>query len=187
MWSRSVRRSGRTSVAYCGCRSSGAIGGLSTTGGICRPSRTGSSATSTRPSRSIRPRRAWSTPRISITFGFLRTRACACRWVFVNARRWMRTPQRPGARRNARSHQGRPRTAPPWSDGRITMEITTTDADGFDRLSQHADLVIVLISRADIEVMRVAGTVERLKLFNDDAELVYRFAGRVVVQVEGYD
>src|SRR6218665_1831362 len=77
----------------------------------------------------------------------------------------MRTPQRPGARRNARSHQCRPRTAPPWSDGRITMEITMTDADGFDRLSQHADLVIVLISRADIEAMRGAGAVELLAAF----------------------
>src|SRR6218665_2913861 len=98
----------------------------------------------------------------------------------------MRTPQRPGARRNAGWQQCRPRTAPPWSDGRITMEITMTDADGFDRLSQHADLVIVLISRAGIEGMR-GGGVELLKVLSDDGELVYRFAGRVVVQVEGYD
>lgn len=67
------------------------------------------------------------------------------------------------------------------------MEITTTDADGFDRLSQHADLAIVLISRADIEAMQVGSTVERLMLFSDDAEQVFRFAGRMVLQIEGYD
>jgi len=67
------------------------------------------------------------------------------------------------------------------------MKITTTDADGFDRLSQHADLAIVLVSRADIEAMQVGSTVERLMLFSDDAEQVYRFAGRMVLQVEGYD
>lgn len=67
------------------------------------------------------------------------------------------------------------------------MDITMTDAEGFDRHSQHADLAIILISRADIEAMRVSSTVERLMLLSEDAEQVFRFAGRVVLQINGYD
>lgn len=67
------------------------------------------------------------------------------------------------------------------------MEIRITDADGFGRLSPKADLAIVVITRADIEAFRVGSTVERLLLFSDDANQVMRFAGRMVIQVEGYD
>lgn len=67
------------------------------------------------------------------------------------------------------------------------MDITITDADGFGRHSPRADLAIVVITRADIESLRVGSTVERLLLFSDDAMQVMRFAGRMVVQVEGYD
>ena len=67
------------------------------------------------------------------------------------------------------------------------MEIRITDADGFGRLSPKADLAIVVITRADIEAFRVGSTVERLLLFSDDANQVMRFAGRMVIQVEGYE
>jgi len=67
------------------------------------------------------------------------------------------------------------------------MEISITDADGFDRLSPKADLAIVVITRTEIEAFKVGSTVERLLLFSDDSEQVLRFAGRMVVQVEGYD
>ncbi len=67
------------------------------------------------------------------------------------------------------------------------MEIHITDADGFDRLSAKTDLVFVVIARADIEAFKVGSTVERLMLLSDDATQVMRFAGRMVVLVEGYD
>lgn len=67
------------------------------------------------------------------------------------------------------------------------MKVTLTDADGFHNNARHADLAIIVISRADIEAMRVGSTVERLMLFSDDTEQVLRFAGRMVLQVEGYD
>ncbi len=67
------------------------------------------------------------------------------------------------------------------------MEISITDADGFGRLAPKADLIFLIISRADIEAFRVGSTVERLLLLSDDAEQVMRFAGRVVIQVDGYD
>ena len=67
------------------------------------------------------------------------------------------------------------------------MQIRITDAAGFDRMSPGADLAVVVISRADIEEFRVGNTVGHLMLFSDDAAQVRRFAGRMVVQVEGYD
>lgn len=67
------------------------------------------------------------------------------------------------------------------------MQIRITDAAGFDRMSPGADLAVVVISRADIEDFRVGSTVGHLMLFSDDAAQVRRFAGRMVVQVEGYD
>ncbi len=67
------------------------------------------------------------------------------------------------------------------------MEIRITDADGFGRMSPNADLAIVIITRADIEAFQVGSTVERLMLFSDDAKQVMRFAGRMLIQVEGYD
>lgn len=67
------------------------------------------------------------------------------------------------------------------------MKVTQTDADGFHNHAQQADLVIVVISRFDIETMRVGSTVERLMLLSDDTEQVFRFAGRMALQVEGYD
>lgn len=67
------------------------------------------------------------------------------------------------------------------------MHIRVTDAEGFEQLSQEADLVIVTIQRADIEGLRVGSAVERLLLLSDNAEQVRRFAGRMLVLVEGYD
>lgn len=67
------------------------------------------------------------------------------------------------------------------------MEIRFTDADGFDRQAQGADMAIVLISRQDIVSFRVGSVVERLMLFSDSREQAQRFAGRMVLQVEGYD
>lgn len=67
------------------------------------------------------------------------------------------------------------------------MEIRITDAEGFDRTAPGADLAVVVITRADIEAGSVGETVERLLLFSDDAVQVYRFAGRMLLTVEGYD
>lgn len=67
------------------------------------------------------------------------------------------------------------------------MQIRITDADGFNRLSAGADLAVVVFARADVERCRVGSTVERLMLFSDGAAQVRRFAGRMVLQVEGYD
>lgn len=67
------------------------------------------------------------------------------------------------------------------------MTIKITDADGFDRSAQGADLAVVLVSRQDVEALRIGSTVERLMLFSDCARHVHQFAGRVVIQVDGYD
>jgi hypothetical protein len=67
------------------------------------------------------------------------------------------------------------------------MTIRFTDADGFDRGAQGADLAVVLVSRQDVESLRIGSTVERLMLFSDCAKHVHQFAGRVVIQVDGYD
>lgn len=67
------------------------------------------------------------------------------------------------------------------------MEIRFTDADGFDQQAQGADLAVLLISRQDIVTLKVGSVVERLMLFSDCREHVERFAGRMVLQVEGYD
>lgn len=67
------------------------------------------------------------------------------------------------------------------------MKIHVTDADGFSRRSQDADLAVVVISRADIEACRVGSAIQRLMLFSDDAAQVHRFAGRMMLAVEGYD
>lgn len=67
------------------------------------------------------------------------------------------------------------------------MEINITDADGFGRMSPTADLAIVVITRAEIDAFQVGSTVERLMLFSDDVAQVMRFAGRMLIQVEGYD
>jgi hypothetical protein len=67
------------------------------------------------------------------------------------------------------------------------MKIHVTEADGFARRSQDADLAVVVISRADVEACRVGSTVQRLMLFSDDAAQVHRFAGRMMLAVEGYD
>lgn len=67
------------------------------------------------------------------------------------------------------------------------MTIKITDADGFDRSAQGADLAVVLVSRQDVEALRIGSTVERLMLFSDCAKHVHQFAGRVVIQVDGYD
>src|SRR6218665_1424675 len=83
-----------------------------------------------------------------------------------------------------RTERSRGRTT---KQGVSAMEIRITDADGFGRLSPKADLAVVVITRADIEALRVGSTVERLLLFSDDATQVLRFAGRMVIQVEGYD
>ena len=69
---------------------------------------------------------------------------------------------------------------------RFVTEIRITNAEGFDRAAQGADLAVV-IARADIETCQVGGTVARLMLFSDNAVQGHRFAGRMVVQVEGYD
>lgn len=67
------------------------------------------------------------------------------------------------------------------------MEIRFTDADGFDRQAPGSDLAVLLISRQDIAAFKVGSVVERLMLFSDCREHVQRFAGRMVLQVEGYD
>ena len=63
---------------------------------------------------------------------------------------------------------------------RFVTEIRITNAEGFDRAAQGADLAVV-IARADIETCQVGGTVARLMLFSDNAVQVHRFAGRMVV------
>lgn len=67
------------------------------------------------------------------------------------------------------------------------MTIKFTDADGFDRSAQGADLAVVLVSRQDVEALKIGSTVERLMLFSDCAKHVHQFAGRVIIQVDGYD
>lgn len=67
------------------------------------------------------------------------------------------------------------------------MSIRFTDADGFDQGAKGADLVVVLVSRQDIETLRIGSVVERLMLFSDCAKHVHQFAGRMVIQVDGYD
>lgn len=67
------------------------------------------------------------------------------------------------------------------------MSIKFTDADGFDQGAEGADLAVVLVSRQDIEALRIGSVVERLMLFSDSAKHVHQFAGRMVIQVDGYD
>lgn len=67
------------------------------------------------------------------------------------------------------------------------MSIKFTDADGFDQGAQGADLAVVLVSRQDIEALRIGSVVERLMLFSDSAKHVHQFAGRMIMQVNGYD
>lgn len=67
------------------------------------------------------------------------------------------------------------------------MEFRATDADGFHQVAQDAEMVVILITRQEIETLRVASAVERLTMLSESAEHVRRFAGRVGIQVSGYD
>ena len=67
------------------------------------------------------------------------------------------------------------------------MEIRFTDADGFDRHAAHADLAVLVVQREDIEGLRVGSIVERLLMLSDSRAHAQRFAGRVLLQVGGYD
>ncbi|WP_284617531.1 hypothetical protein [Aquabacterium humicola] len=67
------------------------------------------------------------------------------------------------------------------------MEIRFTDAHGFDRGSDGADMAAVLFTRTEVEAGLVGSAVERLMLFSDDARQVRRFAGRVILVFSGYD
>ncbi|CAM3421851.1 hypothetical protein [Paracidovorax anthurii] len=67
------------------------------------------------------------------------------------------------------------------------MQIRYTDGSGFDQQVQEADFAVIVISREDVEAPRVDGTAQRLTAFSDDPIRVHRFAGRMLVQVNGYD
>jgi hypothetical protein len=69
----------------------------------------------------------------------------------------------------------------------VTVEIIVSDADGFERHANSADLAIVLFTRSEIEAAAVGSAVERLMLFSDVEENVRRYEGRVALLFEGYD
>lgn len=66
--------------------------------------------------------------------------------------------------------------------------IILTDADGFAALDgQPADLVILKISRWEVDRGTVGDVVDRLLTLSDTRERTLAYAGKLVLEFEGYD
>ncbi len=67
-----------------------------------------------------------------------------------------------------------------------TIGVVRTDADGFADNTAKA-LVILELSRREIDSGNIAGALERLHVLTDSAENVLRYKASLIFQVTGYD
>lgn len=66
------------------------------------------------------------------------------------------------------------------------MKIVFTDADGFADNNEPA-IVVLTITRKDVESRNLASAIERLHVLTDSRENVVRYRESVLFQVDGYD
>lgn len=70
--------------------------------------------------------------------------------------------------------------------GQHSVQLLVTDADGFAENEQPA-LVVLDISRREVESGNIASALERLLVMGDTREAVYRYRELLLIQVRGYD
>lgn len=70
--------------------------------------------------------------------------------------------------------------------GQHSAQVLVTDADGFAE-NERSALVVLDISRREVESGNIASALERLLVMGDTREAVYRYRDSLLIQVRGYD
>lgn len=70
---------------------------------------------------------------------------------------------------------------------KVVAQIMKTDADGFHKLVDLADVVVIEFTRDGVQAGLIGDALDRLMLLTDSADYLKRFESRVVFSFDGYN